>query len=252
MSTPVLNFTPRAELESLANLEAFVALCRKSEVLGANGQFGKNVWNIGYFKGHNKVNRAVFSTLEASSNNEPEPSLPHPFLDFAKATLVYLHDMRPVTSIGARIAALRCLEAALRESSKDSRPTAVDEMVLDSAVEFARRQVSPRAAYRIAGQLEYIANFMHSKGFISLRQRWTHGVKKPRELGSRISKEALIARQEKLPSAATLRAIAGIFCDATEPADVLISCITCLMLCAPERINEVLRLRRNCLVEGDG
>ena len=24
------------------------------------------------------------------------------------------------------------------------------------------------------------------------------------------------------------------------------------MLCAPERINEVLRLRRNCLVEGDG
>lgn len=252
MSTPVLHFTPQAELDPLANLEAFVGLCKDSEVLGANGQFDKNVWDIGYLKGHNKMHRAVFSTLEASSYNEPEPSLPHPFLDFAKATLVYLQDKRPVTTIGARIAALRCLEAALRGLSKGSRPTAVDEMVLDSAVELARKQVSPRVAYRIAGQLEYIANFMHSKGFIPLRQRWTHGVKKPQELGSRISKEALTARQEKLPSAATLRAIAGIFCEAIEPADVLVSSKTCLMLCAPERINEVLRLRRNCLVEGDG
>lgn len=252
MSTPVLNFTPRAELEPLANIGAFVELCRESEVLGAKGQFDKNVWDVGYLKGHNKVHRAVFSTLEASSNNEAEPSLPHPFLDFAKATLVYLHDKRPVTSISPRVAALRCLEAALRDLSKGSRPTAVDEMVLDSAVEFARKQVSPHVAYRIAGQLEYIANFMQSKGFIPLRQRWTHGVKRPQELGSRISKEALTARQEKLPSVATLRAIAGIFCEAVEPVDVLVSSNTCLMLCAPERINEVLRLRRNCFVEGDG
>jgi hypothetical protein len=236
----------------LANLEAFVGLCRDSEVLGANGQFDKNVWDVGYLRGHNKMHRAVFSTLEASSYNEPEPSLPHPFLDFAKATLVYLHDKQPVKNVGTRIAALRCLEAALRDLSKASRPTAVDEMVLDSAVEFAKKQVSSRVAYRIAGQIEYIAKFMHSKGFISLRQRWTHGVKKPQELGSRISKEALTARQEKLPSAATLRAIAAIFCEAIEPADVLVSSKTCLMLCAPERINEVLRLRRRCLVEGDG
>ncbi|WP_459570993.1 integrase [Cupriavidus sp. 8B] len=221
-------------------------------MLNAKAQFEKNVWDIGYLKGHNKVNRAVFSTLEAARENKPEPTLPLPFLDFAKAALVYLHDKRPVESQGQRIAALRCLEAALRDSTKGSRPTAVDEMVLDSAVELAKQQVSPSVAYRTAGQLEYIAEFMRSKGFIRLRQRWAHGVKKPQEGGSRISKEALTARQEKLPSVATLRALGAIFHDAIEPSDVLISSVTGLMLCAPERINEVLRLRRNCLVEGEG
>jgi hypothetical protein len=252
MNTVVLDFTPRAELSSLVNLKAFVKLCRCSEVLNAKEQFDKNIWNLGYLKGHNKAHRAVFSTLEASSKNKSEPVLPHPFLDFAKAILVYLHDKRPLVSHSVRISALRCLEAALRESSKGSRPTAVDEVVLDSAVELAKKQVSPTVAYRIAGQLEYIAKFMLSKGFISLRQYWTHGVKKPQELGSRISKEALTARQEKLPSAATLHALAGIFCKAVNPVDIIVSSNMCLMLCAPERINEVLRLRRNCIVQGDG
>lgn len=252
MSAPVLSFTPRAELEPSANLAAFIQLCRNSEVLGAKGQFDKNVWDIGYLKGHNKVHRAVFSTLEAASGNKSEPSLPHPFLDFAKAALVYLHDKRPVTSQAVRVAALRCLEAALRDLSKGSRPTAVDEIVLDSAVELAKKQVSPSVAYRIAGQLEYLADFMRTKGFIPLRQRWAHGMKKPQELGSRISKEALTARQEKLPSATALRALGAIFYEAIEPVDVLVSSNTGLMLCAPERINELLRLRRNCLVEGDG
>jgi hypothetical protein len=112
--------------------------------------------------------------------------------------------------------------------------------------------MSPDSVYRIAGQLEYIADFMRSKGFITLRQRWIHGMKRPQRLGSRISKEALTARQEKLPSAAALRALGAIFYEATKPADVLISSSTALMLCAPERVNEVLRLRRNCFVEGDG
>jgi hypothetical protein len=252
MSAAVLNFKPRAELEPSANVEIFVELCRHSAVLNAATQFEKNTWDVGYAKGQNKVIRAIFSTLEASERSEPEPSLPTPFLDFAKATLVYLQDKRPVVSPTVRIAALRCLEAALRGSAKGSRPTAVDETVLDSAVALARKQMGPGAAYRVAGQLQYVAEFMRSKDFISLRQRWTHGLNKPRERSSRISKEALAARENKLPSAATLRALGGIFYEAVDPADIVISSMTALMLCAPERINEVLRLRRNCIAEGDG
>ncbi len=252
MTAPVLLFTPRAELEPQANVEAFVELCRSSQVMGAHLQFDKNVWEADYLKGQNKTNRVVFSTLEASSVGEAEPSLPQPFLSFAKAALVYLQDKREVVSQAPRVAALRCLEAALRQESKGSRPTAVDSDVLDKAVELAKKQVSPAVAYRIAGQLEYIAEFMAAKLFISMRQRWKHGMKKPQEVGSRISQEALNARKEKLPSAAALRALAGIFHQAIEPPDVLTSSMTAVMLCAPERINEVLRLRRNCLVEGDG
>lgn len=252
MTAAVLHFTPRAELEPQANLEAFVKLCMQSEVLRAREQFQLNVWEIGHLKGHNKVHRAVFSTMEAAVTASPEPCLPQPFLDFAKAALVYLHDKRPVVSQSVRLAALRCLEAALREWSKGSRPTAVNEDVLDTAVELVQRQVSPAVAYRVAGQLQLIAELMRAKEFIALPQPWVHGLKKPTELGSRISKEALSARQEKLPSAAALRALAGIFHESTDVPDVLVSSYMAVMLCAPERINEVLRLQRNCLVEGDG
>lgn len=252
MSASILTFVPKVELEPLANIESFIDLCRTSEVLNAKVQFEKDIWETGYFKGQNKVNRVVFSTLEASSRSSSEPVLAAPFLNFAKATIIYLHDKRPVTSQSARIAALRCIEAALRDLNKGSRTSAVDESVLDTAVELARNQVSAAVAYRIAGQLEYIAEFMLAKEFILLRHRWEHGLKKPQELGSRISIEALKARQEKLPSPATLRALGCIFAQSVEPADVIVSSFTSLMLCAPERINEVLRLRRNCLVEGDG
>jgi hypothetical protein len=122
---------------------------------------------------------------------------------------------------------------------------------LDHAVELAKEKMSRSSAYHIACHIGYIADFMRSKGLINLRQRWIHGLKKPQQLGSRISKEALTARQEKLPSSAVLRAIGAIFAEATQPDDILISSGTALMLCAPERINELLRLRRNCVVEGE-
>jgi hypothetical protein len=252
MTTPVLHFTPRNELGPKENLQDFIELCKQSDVLLARMQFELNIWEAGHLKGQNKVNRVVFSTHEAAERNEPEPSLPQPFLDFAKATIVYLQSQKPVVSNNVRIAALRCLDAALREWNKGSRPTAVNVEILDSAVELARKRFSPDVAYRVAGQLALISDLMKSKGFVVLREPWVHGMKKPSDLGSRISKEALDARQNKLPSAAVLRALAGIFQEATAPGDILVSSFTALMLCAPERINEVLRLRRNCLVEGEG
>lgn len=252
MTASVLHFTPRAELEPLANLEAFVELCKRSKVLDACEQFELNIWELGYRKGQNGVYRVVFSTVEAASLHARVPVMPQPFLDFAKAAFVYLSDRRSAVTHSTLFSAFRCIEAALRQWSRESTPTAVDEDVLDSAVEIAKARYSSRFAHRVAWQIQAVAELMRNKGFISLRLPWVHGVKVPQQLGSRISSEALAARQEKLPSAAALRAVANIFHQATEPPDVLVSSFAALLLCAPERINEVLRLRRNCLVEGDG
>jgi len=251
LSTSVLHFTPRDELGPQENLNAFVELCRQSDVLSARAQFDSNAWEVSRRKGNNSVVRAIFSTLEAADHALPVPALPQPFLDFAKAAVLYLHSTRRTISPSVRIAAFRCIEAALREWNKGARPTAVNVDVLDTAVDIARNRFSPLVAYRVAGQLQLIAELMWTKKFIVLRQAWVHGLRKPSELGSRISKEALAARQEKLPSAAALRALAGIFRDAVAPVDILVSSYTALMLCAPERINEVLRLRRNCWVKGE-
>ena len=241
MSNNFVHFTPRDELEPHAKLEAFVEFCRRLETLNAHQQFDCNKWIIGYRKGHKSPVSAVFSTAEAAGRRDNEPSLPQPFLDFAKAVIIYLHAKGRGKFVGIRISALRFLEAALREWNKDSRPTAVNADVLDTAVELAHKSVTPAVAYRIAGQLRLIATLMQSMHFISLRQPWDHGIKKPKESGSRISKEALQARQEKLPSAAALRALAAIFHQATRSRDVVTSSFAALMTCAPERINEVLR-----------
>lgn len=252
MTSTVLHFVSNAEQGPLTNIENFINNCRQSMVLSAQGQFENNIWTFGYRKGRNSPVRAVFSSLEASKTASTTPTMAQPFLDFAKAVLIYLQDKRPVVSIGSRIMALRCIEAALQEMNQEPNPIGVTTEVLDTAVELARRQVSPQAAYNVAGQLQLVADLMREKGFVSFRQSWVHGLKRPGELGSRISTEALKARQEKLPSSAVLRALAGIFHESTKPRDILVSSVTALMLCAPERINEVLRLRRNCLVEGKG
>ena len=173
-------------------------------------------------------------------------------MTYKECSPFFVSAKRPVVCQAVRVSALRFLEAALRGCGKDSCPTAVNEDVLDTAVELARKQLSARVAYRVAGQLELISELMNSKRFIVLRQRWHHGMNKPRELGSRISKESIEAREKKLPSAAVLRALANIFHQATKPMHILVSSYTALMLCAPERINEVLRLSRNCIVRGDG
>lgn len=252
MTASILHFIPRPELGAQENLASFIELCRQSEVLNAREQFDSNVWDIGGLKGRNHRHRAVFSTFEAAQKASPTPVLPPHYLEFSKAILVYLQDRRPVVSVSQRVSALRFLEAALRDWGKGSRPTAVNVEVLDAAVQLARDNVSPDVAYRVAGQLEIIADVMHTNGFITLRQPWNHCMKKPDALGSRISKEAIQARQDKLPSAAALRALAGIFQDAITTPDILVSSYMALMLCAPDRINEVLRMRRNCLVEGEG
>jgi hypothetical protein len=137
MTKNVLHFTPRDELEPRENVKLFIALCRQSEVLGASSQFDSDVWSVGSLKGRNSVHRAVFSTYESVRDGRSDQAMPQPFLDFAKATLIYLHDCRPVVSQSVRVSALRFLEAALRQGSKASRPTAVDIGVLDSAVELA-------------------------------------------------------------------------------------------------------------------
>lgn len=252
MSARVLQFSPLSLLDAHVNLAAFIGLCRNSSVLDARTQFEKNVWDCGHLKGKNTVQRLIFSTLDAARASAYEPCMAHPFLDFAKATVTYLQDMRPVLSQGQRIAALRFLEAALLAWNKGATPTSVNAEILDTAVELARKNLSPGTCYRVAGQLKIISELLRSKRIIVLRQSWEHGQKKPDEPGSRISKQAVVARQKRLPSAAALRALAGIFNAATETGDVVLSSYCALMLCAPERVNEALRLRENCLVHGDG
>lgn len=248
----IIHFTPKEELELEENLKSFISICRKSSVWNVKENFENNVWDVGFQKGQNKTIRLIFSTAEAASKNSSGPYLQQPFLDFAKSVIVYLQETDKVVNPSARISALRHLEQALRELSKDSRPTAVSEMVLNKAIEILRNNNSDGFAYSVGGQLEKIAHLMQEKGFINISRKWSHGIGRPKDNRTRTSEDAAKRREEKMPSEAALRALGGIFYEAVKPSDVYVSSVMAIMCCAPERINEVLRLRRNCFIEGDG
>lgn len=254
MSASVLHFTPSAELAPHQNMLAFISVCRKSAVLGANDQFDEDIWQGGYRKGQSDLKRILFSTLESSrlGRLRPRTALPEPFLSFAKACMVYLHDREPVVSQSHRISALRHLEAALRQLNRASCPTAVDVQVLEVATAMIVDGYPHDSGYTVANCLQKIVDLMQDTGIVHLRGRWRHELNAPQKYRSRISAEALAARQQRLPSAASLRAIAGIFNAAEGIGDSVVASYCALMLCAPERVNEVLRLQTNCMVEGDG
>lgn len=250
----IIHFTPKDELAFDLNIKQFIDTYRALSIWNADEIYEQNIWDLGNQKGQNKRTRAIFSIYEAPAKcGEKGPFFPKQFLDFAKCILLYLQATKPVGNPAFRMAALRCIEAALRKLGKDSRPTAVNEAVLDEAKSILLSGgVQMSYAYRIAGQIQLIASSMHDKGIINLSRQWGHGLNKPEEHNSRISKEAIERREEKMPSEAALRALGTIFHEASEPSDIYVSSILAILLCTPERINEALRLQRNALIYGEG
>jgi hypothetical protein len=113
----------------------------------------------------------------------------------------------------------------------------------------AREQFAPSTAYKTAGQLQAIVDLMREMTFIRLSVVWQSPLIRPRSNESRITPEAIAAREEMMPSSAALHAIGAIFNIAEGFTDVVISSMLALMLCAPERVNEVVRLEHTCLLD---
>jgi hypothetical protein len=246
----VIQFTPRAELDAEENLGAFVALCRNElTVFGKDLRFDDDVWVVTEalnLKARNTDSRLVFSEWDTVKSVVPE-MMSEPFLSFAKAYMRYQHAMRPTKSVGSRLAALRALEAALSENGGGSKPSATTIQTLDRAAQLIQDHFTKAVAYRVGGQLEMLAGFLTKKQLVTVPMSWRSPIIRPRD-SVRVGKEFDRRRQEKLPSAAALDALAKVFNLATEPSDVLVSSIAAILCSAPDRINEVLHLEVDCEV----
>ena len=246
----IIQFIPRAELDAEDNLRAFVALCRnKLTAFGKDLHFDEHVWVVTEalnLKARNIESRLVFSNWGTAKSAVPD-MMSEPFLSFAKAYMRYQHAMRPTKSVGSRLAALRALEAALSESGGCSKPSATTAQTLDRATQLIQDHFTKAVAYRVGGQLEMLAGFLTKKQLVTVPMSWRSSISRPRD-SVRVGKEFDRRRQEKLPSAAALDALAKVFNLATEPADVLVSSIAAILCSAPDRINEVLHLEVDCEV----
>lgn len=246
----VIIFQPRAELDARANLAAFVAGCRANlTIFGANLPFDDVVWDVTEVlsrKGMGaKRERLIFQTW--GDGDQLGKPMTEPFLSFSKAYLRYMHGLKPTKAIGFRLAALRALEAALREPGGMSDPVCTDAGVLNRAAQMLGDRYSEAAAYRVGGQLEMVAAFLAENRLTIAPLRWHNYLKRPGD-AVRVGKAFDDRREAKMPSEAALDAIPKVFRLAREPVDVIVSAVAAILCASPDRISEVLSLPVDCEV----
>jgi hypothetical protein len=243
----IVQFKPRAEVDAETNLNAFIDLCKYSlSTFGADLPFNDLVWDVSDHvkaKGKAGSTRIYFSSWETVAEREPQP-MPEPFASFAKAYVRYQHAYRPVVDQSARVAPMRAICAALGEVGHIS-PVHMDNHVLNRAAQLIQDHNSSERSYRLGQHLQKISAFADENRIVKIYSRWKNPIYRPGDT-HRVGKEFEERRQEKLPSADQLNAVADAYRIANKPEDVILTSIAAIMCATPDRVAEILTLPVNC------
>jgi len=241
------------------NLDRFISLAKNElTVFGKDLTFDDNVWNLSKFieeKSSKKRIVALFSTYDYASKNTSGKkatnqnivAMKEPFLSFAKSYFRYRFGIKIFKSPGSIIEPLRILEKALIEVTGDANPNKIDNNVLDKAATLTKAFYLQGRAYRIGGSLAKIGNFLSEKHLTKISIDWRNPIKRPSDT-ARIGKEFDDNRNKKMPSTIGLEVLPEIFIKATSPYEKLATSLIALLICAPNRINEVFLLQYDCEV----
>jgi len=247
----IIQFVPKAECNAKENMQGFIETCRDHiTVLGADLDWDSNYWDITNLiikRGSKGPFAFIFNTFDSAGRKGKAVPMAKPFVDFAKSYMRYQHYLKPTADYGTRMTALRALEKALVECCKDGIPRAemTDPHVLYRAVQIIREK-SPNNSYPAANQLKMVGEFMVRHHLTKVPFIWKNPEKRQEYHNDRVGKKSEEARNAKMPSTEALHALANAFAIATDPIDIVSTSIAALMMCSPDRINEVLRLPVNC------
>lgn len=249
--SPTLRFTPKRELSAQQNLNDFIALARDHLTLwSALEDF---IWSSDRWPTtHKTVRFTNFEHSDLHPSKYPEPQqLMHPaFAEVAKAWLRYRHTLRPHKHIGREIKVLRVIEFALRQDMEVPDITKFEQRhweIAVSALELASdRQAESNAMLSVLKALADLFILTVDPSFWRHPYVGRHGYQAVK--GSRAADEV---KKQKIPDQDALLAIAEVFSRGTsetqEDTDIMVTCITGLLLSAPMRISEILRFRTDCL-----
>lgn len=249
----IIYFKSQATLSTEQNLSNLTTLARDQVMLWS--ELEGFSWEAPVWPTHWRLLRFLGlheRGLHSSKEPSQEQQMSAPFIDFAKAYLRYTQHINRTKTFKRTLAALQLLEAALLELNGDADPTKVAVRHLDRAAELLTSE-GFKDRQGIGSALKLLAENL-GKWHITVASTkyWTHPfVGKNSNVGS--SKRDPITLTKKLPSDDTLLAIAEIFAKGysgdQDDEDVFTTCITCLLLSAPMRINEILHFRINPLRE---
>jgi len=251
----IFQFVPRAELDASGNLRGFIESCRDYiTVFGDDLDWNANMWDVTEYvaRGGRKGRLAfVFTNFDTAGirGGEAKP-MSQPFLDFAKAYMRHQHVMKQTKSFGGRLVALRALEKALIDASVDGIPRVekTDPHILNNAMQLIKER-TPGSAYQVTNQLKSLAELLVEFQFTNVPFIWKNPINKPGDHNIRVGVKADERRKAKLPSKEALDALAKAYNMAVNPKDVITTSMAALMMCSPDRINELFRLPVNCEYE---
>jgi hypothetical protein len=251
--TKLFVFTPKAELDAKQNVELFVHRCRhECTAFGPDLPLDDPIWDIStsiVLKGRRTVTRVIFSNYYAAKAGKEVPTMASSFLPFAQAYFRYSYALRPTTAWANRLVALRALDAVLVRQGPHAQITSLSHAMLDEARDLILEGYSLSVAAKIAGELEAISDFLMESDFVEMKTRWLRGLSRLSDDGSRVGKNADKARDEKMPSVKAIEAMAYLFCNASDAEELYVGSTLALLHCAPQRINETVRLPVQCEVE---
>jgi hypothetical protein len=249
----IIKFVARRDLSARENLNNFILLARDNLTIWSNlsgFHWEQNSWPTT----HKPIRFTNFENTPAPRNTLllPHQLMEPNFIDTAKSYLRYKQSFKKTKTIRIEAKALRVIEYALRQEMFTPDITKFEERHWHIATKIVEPFASRQAI--CSCMLSIIKTF--SDFFII--QSDPRGWKNPYvgldsydfQNGARAPDEV---KSKKVPKQDALLAIAEIFSQGNsttqEDADIMITCTTGILLSAPMRISETLRLRVDSLRE---
>ncbi|MBQ4854640.1 hypothetical protein IMW82_08155 [Rhodanobacter sp. B2A1Ga4] len=238
----VVQFVPRAEREASANLAEFIRLAREDLTAFASG----GAWDSDKWQHNETV--VVFATKTAPFDSYSFKPMAEPFKQFAKAYIRYRYSHRPVKSLAMMLQALRCLEAGLLTACGRADVVLLTGAVMDICATKCRELYSSEDVHHKTGlQMQAIFDFLREKHLVPSLPTWRSPFKKPVILTEDLGEVGRAHREAKLPSNEVMLAVADVFAQANDSESRFYSSIFILLMTAPGRVSEVLKLPVDCI-----
>lgn len=238
----VVQFVPRAGREAIGNLAEFIRLAKEDLTAFGNG----GAWDRDKWQQNETV--VVFATKTAPLDSYSFTPFAEPFLQFAKAYIRYRYSHRPVKSLAMMLQALRCVEAGLLAACDRADVGLLCGAVMDVCAKKCKEFYSSEDVHHKTGlQLQAIFDFLREKCLVPSLPAWKSPFKKPVILAEDLSEAGQAHRVAKLPSNEAMLAVADVFAQAEDRESQFYSSIFILLMAAPGRVSEVLKLPVDCI-----
>lgn len=241
----IVDFKPKSHLAAEDQLNGFIQWAKATLPKGIPDRVHASIrWEDESWHSHG-FKSCAFTAL-GSSKIAPIKMQP-PFIDFAKAILVYRRVYQTKMSGQGPLYTMRALDVALVELTGTRDVTRVSAAVCNRACEHIKTHwKADNNAYRFGKNLENIITLMRDKKLLKTDFRWTSPLKL--KSGGTL-KQQKADREQKLPSPEAIKALGEMFNNAlTSPLDIVVTSACALLLSAPSRIGELADVEQNCVV----